>query len=121
MFDLRTRRYKRYLRIDLVAKFRSITWVDNETALVTISVIRGFHSSDCFEAVISVPSVTGRGRMEPVGGTAPPTRHDPKLTFEYDLLVIRRADPDSHRRLLSGPEAHLVLVGVLNKASSIPE
>ena len=40
MFDLPTHRYKRYLRIDPLAKFRSITWVDNETALVTISFTR---------------------------------------------------------------------------------
>jgi dienelactone hydrolase len=37
MFDLRTHQYKRFLTIDPIATFRSITWADDETVLVTIS------------------------------------------------------------------------------------
>jgi dienelactone hydrolase len=37
MFDLQTHQYKRYLTIDPLATLRSITWADDETALVTIS------------------------------------------------------------------------------------
>jgi dienelactone hydrolase len=40
IFDLTTRKYKRFLRIPPEAKFRSVTWADNETALITISGTR---------------------------------------------------------------------------------
>lgn len=40
MFDVRTRKYVRYLKIDPVAKFRAITWLDNDTALITVSFTR---------------------------------------------------------------------------------
>jgi len=41
IYDLKTSRYKRYLHIPQPGKFRSVTWADDETALVTISFTRG--------------------------------------------------------------------------------